>query len=653
VKPLGENRFGGWRLIAAILLTVVPAIAFSQGRPGIVWASGGHSDSVNSVAYSPDGQLLVSGSSDRTIKLWRQDGTFIKSLSIPYNINAQLADVRSVAVSPDGKLLAVGVQLFNGVSHTYTGAVQVWRISDGVLVQTLTGYGSGDVTATGVNSVAFSPDGQYLASGSWDRLVKVWRVANGTLVISRSDHTQKVNAVAFSPDGQRLASASDDMTAKLYRTSDWGVERTLAGHTNVVLSLAFSPNSARLATGSWDQTVRIWNVIDGSLLFSLSHGSNVHPVAFAPDGTSLASGARDGSIKLWDPERGVLVDTFLGHTALVLTLAFAPDGGMLASGSWYPEYAIKLWAPPSQRASPISGLIATLTNHSSSINELIFTANGRLISGADTTARFWDVLSGRFLSAINAATSVPTIALSPNGQLLALPGANHTVKIYLTADGTLLQTLIGHTDDITGLAFSHDGTLLASGAFFNGTHDAIKLWNVSNWTVVRELSGQLLFGPFDSINFSADDSLLSATCEGSPAVWRVSDGALIRTFPIVAQVIRFSPDGTLLAIGGGNYGPVSVYRTSDWVRVATLSDQSQALAFTPDGHYLAVGGQSQLQFWRVSDWTLQLFYDQELGYPGMGVSSLAFSLDASRFAYGRMDAVVAVATNPFPPKASR
>jgi WD40 repeat protein len=226
MKALGKNRRSRWRLIASALLTVLPTVAFSQGRPGIVWASGGHSDSVNSVAYSPDGQLLVSGSSDRTIKLWRQDGTFIKSLSIPYNINAQLTDVRSVAVSPDGKLLAVGLRLFNGVSHTYTGAVEVWRISDSVLVQTLAGYGSGDITATGVNSVAFSPDGQYLASGSWDRLVKVWRVANGTLVISRSDHTQKVNAVAFSPDGQRLASASDDMTAKLYRTSDWGVERT-------------------------------------------------------------------------------------------------------------------------------------------------------------------------------------------------------------------------------------------------------------------------------------------------------------------------------------------------------------------------------------------------------------------------------------------
>ena len=649
MKALGKNRFGGWRVLASILLTTLPTVALSQGRPDIIWAKGGHSFSVNSVAYSPDGQLLASGSGDLTIKLWQRDGTFIKSLAIPYNINAQLTDVRSVAVSSNGKLLAAGVQLFNGNSHFYFGAVQIWRISDGVPVQTLTGYGSGDITATGVNSVAFSPDGQYLASGSSDRLVKIWRVANGTLVTSRSDHTQKVNAVAFSPDGQRLASASDDMTAKLYRTSDWGVERTLTGHTNLVLSLAFSPNSARLATGSWDQTVRIWNVIDGSLLFSLSHGSNVYPVAFAPDGRSLASGARDGSIKLWDPERGVLVDTFLGHTALVLTLAFAPDGGMLASGSWYPEYAIKLWAPPSQRASPISGLIATLTNHSSSINELIFTANGRLISGADTTARFWDGLNGRFLSGINAAASVTTMALSPNGQLLALPGANNTVKIYRVSDGTLVQTLVGHTDYITGLAFSHDGTLLASGSFFNFNNNGIKLWNVSNWTLLRELSGPLILGPFQAINFSADDTLISATDEGTPAVWRVSDGTFIRSFPN-GGLTRFSPDGTLLAL---STNPVRVYRTSDWAQVATLSDQNQALAFTPDSHYLAVGGQSQLQFWRVSDWTLQLFYDQELGYAGRGVTSLAFSPNASRFAYGRTDAVVAVATNPFPPKASR
>jgi WD40 repeat protein len=271
--------------------------------------------------------------------------------------------------------------------------------------------------------------------------------------------------------------------------------------------------------------------------------------------------------------------------------------------------------------------------------------DGRVISGADTTARFWDALNGRFLRTINAMTSVGTMALSPNGQLLALPGANRTVKIYRTSDGALLQTLVGRTQDVTGLAFSHDGTLLASGAFFDGTHDVIKLWNVSNWMLLRELSGPFLFGPFDAINFSADDALISATCEGVPAVWNVADGSFVRTLP-PGGLTRFAPDGTLLAVGTN---PIRIYRTSDWLQIASLSDQNQALAFTPNGHYLAVAGRSQIQFWRVADWTLQLFYDEELGYTGFGVTSLAFSSDASRFAYGRMDAVVAVATNPLPP----
>jgi WD40 repeat protein len=650
MKALGENRFGGWRVLASILLTTLPAVALSQGRPDIIWTKGGHSFSVNSVAYSPDGQSLVSGSSDRTIKLWRQDGTFIRTLAIPYDINHQLADVLSVAISPDSTLIAAGVQQTIGGGQ-FTSAVQIWRISDGQLVQTFTGYAVGDVTNTGVTSVAFSPNGQYLASGSKDRSVKVWRMANGTLVSSRSDHAQQVNAVAFSPDGQWLASASNDRTAKLYRTSDWGLERTLTGHGDYVFSLAFSPGSATVATGSWDQTVRIWSVIDGSLLFSMPHGSGILAVAFAPNGKTLASGAYDHSIKLWDPKRGVLVDTLLGHTASVLTLAFAPDGRTLASGSWYPEYAIKLWWPPSKRASAFAP--PTVTNQSSSINELIFTANGRLISGGDTTARFWDGLNGRFVSTINATASVTTMALSPDGQLIALPGPNHTVKIYRTADGTLMQTLVGHTQDITGLAFSHDGTLLASGAFFDGNNDVIKLWNVSNWTLARELSGPFLFGPFMAVNFSTDDALISASCESVPAVWHVSDGTFIRTFP-VSGLTRFSPDGTLLAIASN---PIHVYRTSDWAQVATLSNQNQALAFTPDGLYLTTAGTNsgdgQIQFWRVSDWSLQRFYDQELGYAYLGVSSLAFSADGSRFAYGRMDAVVAVATNPFPPKASR
>jgi WD40 repeat protein len=408
MKRLGEIYFRGWPVIASILLTISTE-AFSQGRPDILWAKAGHSDSVNSLAYSLDGRLIVSGSSDRTIKIWRYDGTFIQSLAIPYDPNAQLTDVRSVAISPDSALIAAGVEEYNAGSQTSFGAVQIWRISDGVLVQNFTGYGAA------VNSVAFSPDGQYVASGSSDHSLKVWRIADGTLVSNRFDHAERVNAVAFSPNGQWLATASSDDTAKLYRTSKWTLERTLNRHTDDVLSIAFSPDSGRVARASWDRTIRLWNVPDGNLALSLVHGSNVFAAAFAFDGRTLASGAWDGSIKLWDPNRGVLIGTLFGHNAPVLTLAFSPGSQTVASGSWYPEYAIKLWWAPTKRVSLIRGLKLNLTNHSSSISDLVFTANAQLLSGADTTARFWDGVNGQFLKMINATTSVTTMALSPDG----------------------------------------------------------------------------------------------------------------------------------------------------------------------------------------------------------------------------------------------
>jgi WD40 repeat protein len=625
-----KRRLITGHLIAFVAVILAPAAALSQGRPNIIWASGGHSDSINSVVYSNDGQLFASGSADRTIKLWRANGTFLRTLAIPYDSNAQLTDVVSVAFSPDSTLLGAGVELYNATSQTSFGAVQIWRISDGALVQNFTSYGAA------VTSVAFSPDVQLIASGSADRSVKVWQIANGTLVSDRLDHTQRVNQVAFSPDGQRLASASDDRTAKLYRSPNWEVERTLTGHTDSVTSLAFSPNGATLATGGLDDMIRLWNVADGGLLFSLAHGSDVYAVAFAANGQKLASGGWGNTIKLWNPQSGLLNESLFGHTGPVLSLACAPDNRTLASSSWYPEYAIKLWREREGARPPL------VTHHSRSIYELIFTTTHQLISAGDMTARFWNVSEGRFIGSINALTDVTTMALSPNGQLLALPGLKNVVNIYRTSDGALTQTLAGHTDRITGLAFSHDGSFLASGAFFNGSNDEIKVWNLATGTVVRELSSQFLFGPFTGINFSAGDTFIAAECEGVPAVWRVADGTFAQGFSVVGSA-KFSPDGTLLVIGSN---PISVYRTSDWMQVATLSDQNQAVAFTPNGQYLAIGGPSQIQFWRTSDWSLQHFYDQEMGPSGFGVTSLAFSTDGSQFAYGRFDALLAVATNP-------
>jgi len=150
-----------------------------------------------------------------------------------------------------------------------------------------------------VHSVSFSPDGQILASGSWDDTIKLWRVSDGSLIGTLEGHTLGVNSVSFSPDGQILASGSWDKTIKLWRVSDGSLIRTLTGHTDYVRSVSFSPDGQILASGSWGE-IKLWRVSDGSLIRTLTgHKSYVFSVSFSPDGQILASGSWDDTIRLW------------------------------------------------------------------------------------------------------------------------------------------------------------------------------------------------------------------------------------------------------------------------------------------------------------------------------------------------------------------
>jgi len=235
----------------------------------------------------------------------------------------------SVAFSPDGSLLASG-SLVDG------GMINLWEMPVGRYLPRFMGH-------TGsVHSVTFSPDGSLLASGSSDQTIKLWKIPSGRELATLTGHSKSVLSVAFSPDGSLLASGSISWTIKLLEMPSGRELATLTGHKGAVHSVTFSPDGSLLASASSDQTIKLWEMLGGRKLATLTgHNGAVHSVAFSPDGSLLASASSDQTIKLWEMPGGRELTTLKGHREPVHCVTFSPNGSLLASAS--ADWTIKLW----------------------------------------------------------------------------------------------------------------------------------------------------------------------------------------------------------------------------------------------------------------------------------------------------------------------
>ncbi|CAE7078105.1 unnamed protein product [Rhizoctonia solani] len=283
----------------------------------------GHAYAVESVAFSPDGKSVVSGSKDYTARMWDAHN----SSPIGEPLEGHSSYVHSVSYSPLGNLIASGSQ---------DATIRLW--------DPITGQQSGNGLECfhALFSVAFAPDAKLIASGggyfssSTHHAVQLWDVQARKATSTLQGHTSEVTSVSFSPDSSRLVSGSRDKTIRV-----WDVDREtailgpLGGHTDWARSTAFSPDGAQIVSCSNDHTIRLWDPRTGEMIGKpyTDHNGPVRSVSFSPWGTYIASGG-DRTVRLWDIRMGRQVDQpFKEHTGPVMTVAFSPDGQYIASGS--------------------------------------------------------------------------------------------------------------------------------------------------------------------------------------------------------------------------------------------------------------------------------------------------------------------------------
>ena len=458
-----------------------------------------HEDRVTGVAISSDGRTLVSGSLDKTVRLW----DVVSGTRIGQPLYGHNDSVRSVGISGDGQIV---------VSGSDDKMVRLWDARTGApMGEPLCGH------EKRVKCVAISGDGRTVVSGSLDNTVRLWDAGSGTRICrSLHGHKKRVKSVSISTDGRTVVSGADDKTVRL-----WDVEsgtplgQPLRGHDNVVLSVSISGDGRTVMSSAGDKTVRLWNVesrtpVDQPLR---EYDSYVFNVAISEDGRTAVSGYGDGMVRLWDVGRGTRIGQLLhGQDTSVVSVAISRGGQIVVCGST--DNTLRLWDAGS--GTPIG---EPLLGHADSVRGVAISGDGQtVVSGSlDKTLRLWDVKSGTKIGEpLHGHDNwVRTVAISGDGRTIVSGSADKTARLWDVKTGTPIgEPLCGHGFLVKSVAISSDGRTVVSGSF-----KTIRLWDVGSGKPIC----QPLHGHEDwvrTVGISANgETVVSVSEDGFVVLW--------------------------------------------------------------------------------------------------------------------------------------
>jgi WD40 repeat protein len=530
----------------------------------------GHDRPIQSVAFSPDGSKIISGSFDKTIRVW-DASTGIEMLPPLRGHNHR---INSVAFSPDGSTI---------ISGSDDNTIRVWDAGAGIeMLPPLRGHDYW------INSVAFSPDGSKIISGSSDRTVRVWDPSTGIEILPPlRGHDDEIRSAAFSPDGSKIISGSNDKTVRVWDAST-GIEMLppLRGHDDLISCVTFSPDGSNIISGSKDKTVRVWDTSAGIEMLPPLRGHNdwVSCVAFSPDGSTIISGSDDKTIRVWDASTGIeMLPPLWRHDDEIRCVAFSPDGSKIISGSF--DQTIRVWD-----ASTGIEMLPSLRGHEDWIDSVAFSPDGsKIISGSDdNTIRVWDASTGiEMLPPLRGHDSwINSVAFSPDGSKIISGSGDKTIRVWDATIGIeMVPPLRGHDSEINSIALSPDGSKIIS------SHDkTIRVWDASTGVeMLPPLRGHDSW--INSVAFSPDGSkIISGSGDKTIRVWDASTGIEIlpplRGHDNSISSVAFSPDGSKI-ISGSEDKTIRVWDASTGIEMFPPlrghDSYVRSVAFSHDG----------------------------------------------------------------------
>jgi len=355
----------------------------------------GHNKGILGVAYSPQGDQIVSGGRDMTVRLWDVETGECRETMIGHT-----GDVKMVLFSPKGDHIA---------SVGDDNTVRLWNVGAGASRKI-----SNDHRGS-VSSLVYSPKRNQIASCSWDSTIRLRNAETGVHIRTLTVHSGSVDVISYSPQGDQLVSCSNDKTIRLWDVESGSCRHILTGHTGAVRDVVFSPQGNQIASASWDKTVRLWNVVTGECQRVLAgHRERLQVVTYSPQGHQIASCGYSGTVWLWDIETGACRHTLPGHFMRIDRIEYAPDGNHIASAL---DTAVRIWDVKTGACSHI------FIGHQKEVTRVVFSPRGDQVASAsrdDRTVRLWDIESGECrYTLVGHERGTGTIVYSLSGNLLA------------------------------------------------------------------------------------------------------------------------------------------------------------------------------------------------------------------------------------------